>query len=119
MDAIEVSTACSFRANTQDGTGVITRISRTEASIDKVTLELKNDAQIQLFFRVFETSTDLKVSAKVTKSSGKSFVAEFSGLEPTLRNILRMAIGKLKLCGKEALSERALMTDVAARRPAF
>jgi hypothetical protein len=118
MDPLEVTAACSFRSSATEGTGVITRISRTEAEIDGVTAELKNDSPIQLFFRIFETSTDIKVSAKVTKCSRSGFVAEFGGLEPALRNILRMALGKLKLRGKEALSKKALMTDVGTtRRP--
>jgi hypothetical protein len=118
MDPLEVTAACSFRSPAAEGTGVITRISRTEAEIDEVTAELKNDSPIQLYFRIFETSTDLKFAAKVTKSSRTGFVAEFGGLEPALRNILRMALGKLKLRGKAALSTKALMMDVGSTRNA-
>ena len=104
-----VACACDFSFAGGSGTGKIAMISTKSAEVVETTEKPSN--KVTLIFRIFETSTPIRLPSKVVSSQEKSFVAEFTDTQPVMRNMLRMAIVKLRSGGDAVRCARALLRD--------
>lgn len=107
---LEVHAPADYEGKAGEGTGILTSISLKQVQVEKVSAPVSQD-RLYLSFRIFETSTPVRLASRVLQASGEGFCAEFTGLQPATRNILRMVLSKLKSGGPRVRSKTSLMRD--------
>lgn len=109
---LDVAAPCEFRSRDGSGTGKITKICRKGAQVSADTLgELKVKSQVRLEFRFFATSTMVKVDSETTSVEGGTITLKFKDLQAVIRNMLRLALLKLRDRPEGEMCRHSLLPD--------
>ena len=107
--AEQVDCTCEFSFRGGEGQGRLTSLSRNGAEISDATAQPSE--KLTLSLRIFETSTPIRLPSTLLSAKEKTFEAGFVDLQPALRNLLRIALRKLRDGGPSVRARSALMKD--------
>ena len=107
----EVSARVAFAGSGSSGEGVMTEISRRGVRVEAPCAQVRPESSVSLAFRFFETSTPIRVPAKVVEQDSGVFAAEFVGLQVVTRHMLRLMLSKLRNRLEGDRSELALLRE--------
>ncbi len=106
----DVHAPAEYDGKAGNGRGVLTSISLKQVQVEQTTSAVAEE-RLYLSFRIFETSTPVRLVSRVLQATPNSFCAELSGMQPATRNVLRMVLSKLKVGGESVRSKTSLMKD--------
>jgi len=106
----DVQASVDYDGRAGKGSGVLSSISIKQVLVERITSPVSED-KLYLSFRVFETSTPMRIASRVVQASQDGFCAELAEMQPVTRNILRMVLVKLKTGGPSVRSMTSLLKD--------
>jgi hypothetical protein len=80
-----------FETGFTEGWGTLTDISIKGALIDGADLGLEVGSSVRLMISLVEGALPVRVTAKVVRETETGFAVEFTGLEPRLQQVIRLA----------------------------
>jgi hypothetical protein len=83
-----------FEAGFTEGWGSLADISTKGARIDDADPRLKKGSNVRLMISLVEGALPVKLKARVVRETTTGFAVQFSGLEPRLKQLIRLAVAQ-------------------------
>jgi hypothetical protein len=83
-----------FEAGFTEGWGTLADISVKGARIDDADPRLEVGSSVRLMISLVEGALPVRLSAKVVRETETGFAVELTGLEPRMKQVIRLAVAQ-------------------------